>query len=79
MDVVKGNQSTSAVKGVIQGKEISRWWEIGELVRRVQKEATKKHTRGMSMAAISIEVKNPDSLTFRAAHPAVRAVCVPVT
>jgi len=64
IDVVKGNQSTSAVKGVIQGKEISRWWEIGELVRRVQKEATKTYSRYVDGRTISIEVKNPDSLTF---------------
>lgn len=64
LDVVKGNQSTSTVKGVIQGRPVTRWWELGEIVRRVQKEATKTYSRYIDGRVVSIEVKNPDPLSF---------------
>lgn len=64
LDVVKGNQTTSKVTGSIQGREVTRWWEVGELVRRAKTEATKVYSRYVDGKIVSIQVKNPDPLRF---------------
>ncbi|MFG1365151.1 hypothetical protein [Xanthobacter versatilis] len=64
IDVVKGNQSTSAFGGSIQGRNVVRWWEVGEQIRKAQKEATKIYSRVVDGKTVSIQVKNPDPLRF---------------
>jgi len=64
LDVVKGNQTTSKVTGSIQGREVTRWWVVGELVRRAKTEATKVYSRYVDGKVVSIQVKNPDPLRF---------------
>lgn len=64
IDVVKGNQTTSAFGGSIQGRNVSRWWEVGEQFRKAQKEATKIYSRVVDGKTVSIQVKNPDPLRF---------------
>lgn len=64
LDVVKGQQFTSYYKGVIQGREITRWWEIAERLKSAQAQATKIYSRYVDGKNVSIEVKNPDPLTF---------------
>jgi hypothetical protein len=64
LDVVKGQQFTSPYKGVIQGREVTRWWEIAERLKKAQGEATKLYTRYVDGKNVTIQVKNPDPLTF---------------
>ncbi|MFG1376624.1 hypothetical protein [Xanthobacter autotrophicus] len=64
IDVVKGNQTTSAFGGSIQGRNVARWWEVGEQFRKAQKEATKIYSRVVDGKTVSIQVKNPDPLRF---------------
>lgn len=64
LDVVKGNQTSSKVTGSIQGREVTRWWEVGELVRRAKGEASKVYSRYVDGKVVSIQVKNPDPLRF---------------
>lgn len=68
IDVVKGNQTTSAFGGSIQGRPVSRWWDVGEQFRRAQKEATKIYSRVVDGKTVSIQVKNPDPLRFERAQ-----------
>lgn len=64
IDVVKGNQTSSPFGGAIQGRNVTRWWEVGEQFRKAQKEATKIYSRQVEGKVVSIEVKNPDTLRF---------------
>lgn len=64
IDVVKGNQTSSPFGGSIQGRAVTRWWEIGEQFRKAQKEATKIYSRVVDGKTVSIQVKNPDPLRF---------------
>lgn len=64
IDVVKGNQTSSPFGGAIQGRNVTRWWEVGEQFRRAQKEVTKVYSRQVEGKVVSIEVKNPDTLRF---------------
>jgi hypothetical protein len=64
LEVVKGQQFTSPYKGVIQGREVTRWWEIAERLKRAQSEATKLYTRYVDGKNVTIQVKNPDPLSF---------------
>jgi hypothetical protein len=64
LDVVKGQQFSSPYKGVIQGREVTRWWEIAERLKKAQGEATKLYTRYVDGKNVTIQVKNPDPLTF---------------
>jgi len=64
LDVVKGNQVTSKVAGSIQGRQVTRWWEVGELIRKAKTEATKVYSRYVDGKVVSIQVKNPDPLRF---------------
>lgn len=64
LEVVKGQQFQSPYKGVIQGREVTRWWEIAERLKKAQGEATKLYTRYVDGKNVTIQVKNPDPLTF---------------
>jgi len=64
IDVVKGNQTSSPFGGAIQGRNITRWWEVGERFKQAQKEATKVYSRYVDGKVVSIQVKNPDPLRF---------------
>ncbi len=64
IDIVKGNQSSSPFRGVLQGREVTRWWEVSELVKKAQKNASKIYSRVVDGKTIMIEVKNPDPLGF---------------
>lgn len=64
LDVVKGNQTSSPVGGAILGRNVTRWWEIGEQFRKASTEATKVYSRYVDGKVVSIEVKNPDPLRF---------------
>jgi hypothetical protein len=64
LDVVKGNQSSNKFTGDIQGREVTRWWQIGKKLRTAAKEATKAYSRLVNGKIVSIQVKNPDPLRF---------------
>ncbi|MFG1223932.1 hypothetical protein [Xanthobacter wiegelii] len=64
IDVVKGNQTSSSFGGSIQGRNVTRWWEVAEQFRRAQKEADKIYSRVVDGKVVSIQVKNPDPLRF---------------
>jgi hypothetical protein len=64
LDIVKGNQSTSRFTGDIQGREVTRWWQIGKKLTQATAEATKAYSRMVDGKVVSIQVKNPDPLRF---------------
>lgn len=64
IDVVKGTQSSSAFRGSLQGREVTRWWEVAEQLKRAQKKAAKEYSRVVEGKTITIEVKNADPLRF---------------
>lgn len=64
IDIVKGAQSTAAFRGSIQGREVTRWWELSEQLTKAQKTATKVYSRAVEGKTVMIEVKNPDPLRF---------------
>ena len=64
IDIVKGAQSTSAFRGGLQGRNVTRWWEVSEQLSKAQKTATKVYSRAVEGKTIMIEVKNPDPLGF---------------
>ena len=64
IDVVKGQQSTSAYRGVLKGRDIVRWWDVAKQITRAKKVATKLYSRSVGGKVVSIEVKNPDPLGF---------------
>lgn len=64
IDVVKGTQSSSAFRGGLQGREVTRWWEVSEQLKRAQKKAAKEYSRVVEGKTITIEVKNADPLRF---------------
>ena len=64
LDVVKGQQSTSAFGGVLKGREVIRWWDVAKQLTRAQKSANKIYSRAVGGKVVSIEVKNPDPLGF---------------
>ncbi len=64
LDVVKGNQSSSKFDGDIQGREVTRWWQIGKRLTAASKEVTKAYSRLVDGKVVSIQVKNPDPLRF---------------
>ena len=66
LDVVKGNQATSRFTGDIQGREVTRWWQIGKKLKKASADATKIYSRLVDGKVISIQVKNPDPLRFEA-------------
>ena len=64
LDIVKGNQSSNKFNGDIQGREVTRWWQIGKKLQAATKEATKAYSRLVDGKVVSIQVKNPDPLRF---------------
>lgn len=64
LDIVKGTQSSSAFRGGMQGREVTRWWEVSEQLKRAQKKAAKEYSRVVEGKTITIEVKNADPLRF---------------
>lgn len=64
LDIVKGAQSTSAFRGGLQGRNVTRWWEVSEQLKKAQTTATKVYSRAVEGKTIMIEVKNPDPLGF---------------
>ncbi len=65
IDVVKGTQSTAAFRGGLQGREVTRWWEVSEQLKKAQKAAAKEYSRVVEGKTIVIQVKNADPLRFR--------------
>src|SRR5690606_38221614 len=45
LDIVKGTQSSSPFGGVIQGRDVTRWWEISEQLQAAEAEARKLYSR----------------------------------
>lgn len=66
IDVVKGTQSTSAYRGGLQGREVTRWWEITEQLKKAQKSAAKEYSRVVQGKTIKISVLKTDPLKFDA-------------
>jgi len=66
IDVVKGTQSTFGFKGGLQGREVTRWWEVTEQLKKAQKQAAKEYSRVVEGKTITIEVANADPLKFDA-------------
>jgi hypothetical protein len=64
IDIVKGSQSTSPFEGAIQGRQVTRWWEIGEQLDKAQEEARKLYSRTVNGKTVTIAVANPDPLAF---------------
>jgi hypothetical protein len=64
LDVVKGNQSSNKFIGDIQGRAVTRWWQVGKRLQAAQKEASKAYSRFVDGKVVSIQVKNPDPLRF---------------
>jgi hypothetical protein len=64
IDIVKGSQSTSAFEGAIQGRQVTRWWEIGEQLDKAEEEARKLYSRTVNGKTVTIAVANPDPLSF---------------
>ncbi|MEQ1652470.1 MAG: hypothetical protein ABL897_08285 [Hyphomicrobium sp.] len=64
IDVVKGTQSSSAFRGGLQGREVTRWWEVAEQLKKAQKAAAKEYSRVVEGKTITITVKNADPLRF---------------
>jgi hypothetical protein len=65
IDIVKGQQSTSNFTGVIQGREVTRWWELDEQLERAEDIATKLYSRTVDGKVVTIQVQNPDPLSFQ--------------
>jgi hypothetical protein len=64
IDVVKGSQSTNKFSGSIQGRAVTRWWNISAKLKTAAKEATKVYSRYVDGQVVNIQVKNPDPLSF---------------
>jgi hypothetical protein len=64
VDVVKGAQSSNKVTGTIQGRAVTRWWNLSQKLKTAAKEATKVYSRYVDGKVVSIQVKNPDPLRF---------------
>ncbi len=64
IDVVKGSQTSAGFRGVLQGREVTRWWELKEQLAKAQKSVTKAYSRVVDGKTITIQVKNPDPLGF---------------
>jgi hypothetical protein len=64
IDIVKGNQSSSAFKGSIQGKRVVPWWELSGWMKSAQSQAEKLYSRVIDGKVVTIKVRNPDPLRF---------------
>jgi hypothetical protein len=64
IDVVKGTQSSSGFRGALQGRDVLRWWEITDQLKKAQKAAAKEYSRVVEGKTVTIQVKNADPLGF---------------
>ncbi len=64
LDIVKGTQSSSPFGGVIQGRDVTRWWEISEQLQAAEAEARKLYSRTVNGRTVTISVIDPDPLSF---------------
>lgn len=64
IDVVKGTQSSSGFRGALQGRDVLRWWEITDQLKKAQKAAAKEYSRVVEGKTVTITVKNADPLGF---------------
>lgn len=64
IDVVKGTQSSAPFRGGLQGREVTRWWEVSEQLKKAQKAAAKEYSRVVEGKTITIKVQNADPLRF---------------
>jgi hypothetical protein len=64
IDVVKGSQSSNKFSGSIQGRAVTRWWNLSQKLKSAAKEATKVYSRYVDGHVVNIQVKNPDPLRF---------------
>jgi hypothetical protein len=64
IDIIKGNQATAKYAGAIQGRAVTRWWDISKKLKTAAKEATKAYSRYVDGKVVTIQLKNPDPLKF---------------
>lgn len=64
IDVVKGSQSSNKFSGLIQGRAVTRWWDVSKRLQSAAKEANKVYSRYANGKVVNIQVKNPDPLRF---------------
>lgn len=64
IDVVKGQQTSSRYGGVLQGRRVTKWWDVAERLRAAKTDAEKIYSRVVEGKTVSITVKNPDPLGF---------------
>lgn len=64
IDVVKGTQATYPFRGGLQGREVTRWWELSEQLKKAQAKAAKEYSRVVEGKTITIKVTNVDPLKF---------------
>lgn len=64
IDVVKGTQATYAFRGGLQGREVTRWWELSEQLKKAQQKAAKEYSRVVEGKTVTIKVTNVDPLKF---------------
>jgi hypothetical protein len=64
IDVVKGNQTTAKFSGAIQGRAVTRWWDISKRLKSAAKQAEKAYSRYVDGKVVTIQLKNPDPLRF---------------
>lgn len=64
IDIVKGNQATNRFSGSIQGRAVTRWWDVAKRLQQAGKEAVKAYSRVVDGKVITVQVKNPDPLRF---------------
>lgn len=64
IDIVKGNQATNRFSGSIQGRAVTRWWDVAKRLQQAGKEAVKAYSRVVDGKVVTVQVKNPDPLRF---------------
>lgn len=64
IDVVKGTQATYPFRGGLQGREVTRWWELSEQLKKAQAKAAKEYSRVVEGKTVTIKVTNVDPLKF---------------
>lgn len=64
IDVVKGTQASYPFRGGLQGREVTRWWELSEQLKKAQQKAAKEYSRVVEGKTVTIKVSNVDPLKF---------------
>ena len=64
IDVVKGTQASYPFRGGLQGREVTRWWELSEQLKKAQAKAAKEYSRVVEGKTVTIKVTNVDPLKF---------------